>query len=309
VDNPRFVESTIHAEVLPVAENIDHGRVYNGAFDEVFKAVLAGVDHTLEHEFASVWQKGSGMLHHIQEVHNEQLSQFQQEVAAFQAKQRLLQMENAGLFHRLNCMLGEVAYLGSERGTEKGRGVPDMERPADIPAGSLLAHPRPNFSNAMPISLEVALRDLKECRNPRRSVALTDALSTCVKPTSVPLNQSPSPLVAWMCDMSDFMFSFTISVADGLDVGLEATHQEQGSALRVESVRPSSAVDAWNRQCVTGGSPEKAVVPGDRIVSVNSHAYDSARMLRELCRCGTVLRITIVRVSGDAMEVGPKPSA
>jgi hypothetical protein len=97
-------------------------------------------------------------------------------------------------------------------------------------------------------------------------------------------------------------FSFTLRKADGTDLGLNVSHHEEDKALRVESVRPEGAVEAWNRQCYGSASTEKAIIAGDRIISVNSVGGDPAKMLEE-CRVKQLLKITVVR--GEA----PKPTS
>uniref|UniRef100_A0A7S0AMZ5 PDZ domain-containing protein n=1 Tax=Pyrodinium bahamense TaxID=73915 RepID=A0A7S0AMZ5_9DINO len=95
-------------------------------------------------------------------------------------------------------------------------------------------------------------------------------------------------------DCGPMVFSFTIRKADETDLGLNVTHHERDRVLCVESVRADGAVDAWNRQCLGGVLPEKAVLPGDMIISVNNVAYDPERMLEE-CKERRLLRLTISR--------------
>merc|ERR1719230_968314 len=96
------------------------------------------------------------------------------------------------------------------------------------------------------------------------------------------------------------IFSFTLRNADGSDLGLNVSHHEDDKALRVEGVRPEGAVEAWNRQCVGSTASEKAVLPGDRIVSVNGVSQDPAAMLEE-CRDKQLLKLTVLR--GEAAPV------
>jgi hypothetical protein len=100
------------------------------------------------------------------------------------------------------------------------------------------------------------------------------------------------------------MFSFTLRKADGTDLGLNVSHHEDDKALRVEGVRPEGAVEAWNRQCVGSTASEKAVLPGDRIVSVNGVVNDPAKMLEE-CRDRQLLKITVVRGEAAIMNKTP----
>jgi len=100
------------------------------------------------------------------------------------------------------------------------------------------------------------------------------------------------------------VFSFTLRKADGADLGLNVYHHETDKALQVESVRADGAVEAWNRQCAGTASADKAVGPGDKIISVNSISGDPQKMLEE-CRDKLLLRLTFVR--GDAAARTPPP--
>mmetsp|Transcript_72803 Transcript_72803/g.137721 ORF Transcript_72803/g.137721 Transcript_72803/m.137721 type:complete len:465 (+) Transcript_72803:144-1538(+) len=110
------------------------------------------------------------------------------------------------------------------------------------------------------------------------------------------------------------VFSFTLRKADGTDLGLNVSHHEDDKVLRVEGVRPEGAVEAWNRQCQGSAACEKAVIPGDRIISVNSIIYEPLRMLEE-CKVKQLLKLTIVRgdhplpgVSAKAATSSPSPA-
>jgi len=109
------------------------------------------------------------------------------------------------------------------------------------------------------------------------------------------------------CASSGSVFSFTIRKADETDLGLNVSHHQHDKVLFVEGVRAEGAVDAWNRQCVGGAFPEKAVIPGDKIISVNNVAYDPEKMLEE-CKERRLLRLTIARGEVPLPEL-PEPSA
>jgi hypothetical protein len=99
------------------------------------------------------------------------------------------------------------------------------------------------------------------------------------------------------------VFSFTLRKADGTDLGINVSHHERDKVLRVEGVRPEGAVEAWNRQCIGSSAPEKAVVAGDRIVSVNGVINEPAKMLEE-CRDKQLLKFTVMR-GGAAVTAPP----
>lgn len=102
------------------------------------------------------------------------------------------------------------------------------------------------------------------------------------------------------------IFSFTLRKADGADLGLNVTPQHIDKVLQVDGVRPDGAVQAWNRQCAGSPSAEKAVMKGDKIISVNNIVYDAMRMLEE-CQNKQLLKLTIVR--GDGPLPVPLPQA
>merc|ERR1719408_432190 len=100
------------------------------------------------------------------------------------------------------------------------------------------------------------------------------------------------------------IFSFTLRKADGSDLGLNVSHHEDDKALRVEGVRPEGAVEAWNRQCVGSTASEKAIIAGDRIISVNGVVSDPLKMLEE-CRDKQLLKLTVVRGEAPAAPKTP----
>lgn len=106
----------------------------------------------------------------------------------------------------------------------------------------------------------------------------------------------------------------TLRKADGAQLGLDVKPLDGPKVLLVEGIRPDGAVEAWNRQCV-GTNPERAIIAGDQIVSVNSVSYEPDKMLEE-CRDKQLLKLTLVRgeisehaslsMRADASEFVPK---
>jgi len=97
---------------------------------------------------------------------------------------------------------------------------------------------------------------------------------------------------------------FTIRVADGAELGLllDPSSMASRSGLRVDGVKPGSALEAWNRQCGSSGAPEKVLLRGDRIVRVNS-ATSAGEMLRE-CQSCRLLRLSVVHSQGSQGSTG-----
>jgi len=141
------------------------------------------------------------------------------------------------------------------------------------------------------------------------SKALSASTSvTTTPPKALSLANSLLPAAPGLKANSSCIFSFTLRKADETDLGLDVSHLENDKVLFVEGVRTEGAVDAWNRQCMGGAFPEKAVMPGDRIFSVNGVTYNPKKMLEE-CKDQKLLRLSIAR--GDAplpeLPVPPTP--
>lgn len=112
-------------------------------------------------------------------------------------------------------------------------------------------------------------------------------------------------------DTDGFIFSIQIRKAEGSGFGLATSSSRSDEGLlRIEGVLPGGAVEAWNRQSSTSGSPEKVLLPGDSIVKVEW--YDCCS--KQWCDIGgvgvsvedmkaeiekkTTLRIMVVRSEG-----------
>jgi hypothetical protein len=100
------------------------------------------------------------------------------------------------------------------------------------------------------------------------------------------------------------IFSFTLRKADETDLGLNVSQLQKEQVLCVEGIRPEGAVDAWNRQCLGGSFPERAVMVGDKILSVNNVQFDPEKMLEE-CKEKLLLRLTICRGEIPASAAAP----
>lgn len=104
-----------------------------------------------------------------------------------------------------------------------------------------------------------------------------------------------------------FFFRFTIRRADGVGLGLELLRWGGGRALIVQAVLEGGAIEAWNRQFRDGLESERAVRPGDVLVSVNDQV-ECQSMLEE-CRSKFLLRLGIARLrggaAGDALMLAP----
>lgn len=188
--------------------------------------------------------------------------------------------------HRSSSNHHELASPAPSYGAaapESSAGMPELP-PWPFPAG---APPSTTpVEGAPPLSLMEALghSPLGPTPAPARQPPLALSLADSLPPSAVDV------------------FSFTLRKADDTHLGLNVSHHEADKVLCVEGVLPEGAVDAWNRQCMNGAYPEKAIMVGDRIVRVNAVTYDPARMLEE-CKDKQLLRLTICRGDGPLPEL------
>jgi len=128
------------------------------------------------------------------------------------------------------------------------------------------------------------------------------SLAASLGPSPVPSPSFPAwPGIVATPPVSPFVgqppgssFSITLRKADGTELGLNVSHNEFDQALKVDGVRGNGAVEAWNKQCLGSSAADRAVLPGDRITSVNGITCEPAKMLAE-CRDRMLLRLTVVR--------------
>lgn len=154
---------------------------------------------------------------------------------------------------------------------------------------------------ATPLSLAEALGSLTPKPSETSKTSTTPSSSSGMSQTA---SDGPAPAAAGY----EKVFSFTLRKADGTDLGLNVSHHEKDKVLRVEGVRPEGAVEAWNRQCIGSTSADKAVRPGDRIISVNGVIYDPTKMLEE-CRDRQLLKLTVVRGQAPLSAAAQAPAA
>lgn len=151
-----------------------------------------------------------------------------------------------------------------------------------------------------PLSLADALQAGQTTPQQRTPLSLASSLAPAPSPAAaLPETAAAAPGLQTPGAGQPKTFSFTIRKADNADLGLNVSHQESDRVLQVEGIRPEGAVEAWNRQCNSGGAKDKAVLPRDRIIQVNEVAYDPEKMLEE-CRDKQLLRLTIVRGGEEA---------
>lgn len=264
-----------------------------------------------------------------------------EEVEKMAARQRALEAENERLkqvilaLHSRFNLLG-CAFAGRFEGTgcAPRMGASTASSPQDLAPFTPL-RPSGGSSNATPVATEGASelpRQLPEvpafpfpvaaCRQAAPAAANAAApgaalAAACAGPSlslvealgATAAQRMPLSLVPLLTPGVEVRtFSFTIRKADDADLGLNVSHKPEEQVLRVEGIRSEGAVDAWNRQCLSGNSTNKAVLPGDRIVSVNNISDDPVKMLKECCD-KQLLRLTISRGGEAALAASPAAQA
>lgn len=311
--------------------------------EAVKDTITCEVEAKVAEKTDELWQRGKQMLHQMQQKQKERTSRLTEEVVRCQANCSALEEENtrlkqalAGLIGRLSvlgavlsskeallggpCALGVdagaavlmspgaaefltpgpfgVAGDGTEVASEAaidaaaGIALPATPLPAvpDFPFPGCLS-PTPGTPGA-PLSLAEALQ-----RTPQRT-----PLSLATSLPGTPLLEVPPPFLR---NPEVHVFSFTLRKADNADLGLNVAHHENDKVLCIESINPGGSVEAWNRQC---SGREKAVHPGDKIISVNNVMYDPPKMLEE-CKNKQLLKLTIARGEGPLPQLATPAKA
>lgn len=308
--------------------------------EDLRRIVVDDVDARVQQKANELWKRGKQMLTDIQTKHKEKMQNLADEVAKCNEKQQFLEQDNAKLKTVLNTLSyrfsmlynGQKAAMATSM--DAGAGDTSTLAPTSPPqtqdtASELFTPGALSVGEAQePASAEAVcggehatkLPEVPAFPFPASSPAspapllnLSEALGT---PQRTPLSlansltppQAGSELFAGMQRNQPNTYCFTLRKADNADLGLNVSHHDSDRVLRVEGVRPEGAVEAWNRQC-GGASAEKAVRPGDTIISVNNISYDPAKMLQE-CKDKQLLRLTIMRgPPSPATEATPKASA
>jgi len=289
--------------------------------NDLRKSVLEDVDTKLSDKMKDLWSRGNKMLKQIDQENQQHTAKFMEELAQRREKQETLKVEQEQLRILLAGMVQQLSVLGSiysgpvpapgcsELTPGLGSSAADSSS-ATSDAGSLSAEqsPPPGLGGApfppmpdFPFPLAAAVTPVPSCATP---LSLVEALCPEGIASPVPVSLMGS-LAQGVLSLEAMIFSFTLRKAEGTDLGINVSHHELDKVLRVEGIRPEGAVEAWNRQCISNGAPEKAVMPGDRIVSVNGVINQPVKMLEE-CRDKLLLKFTVER---GGIETRPSPTA
>lgn len=303
-----------------------HNSDRQAIIDAVRQAVLRDVDTKVSDKVKDLWSRGRSLLNNIEQENQKKATEISEMLSQCQEKQEALAAENERLRTTLANVVHQFQVLGSVFGNAEG-GAAAVGAAAPSPAAAAPSTPAGLDVSAVSGSSpqEAASAELfapgvfpaatagtagsaplpevpawpfpvAPPATPATPLSLSEALGS--EPTQqVPLSlmgSLPAPTPTMEQPMASGIFSFTLRKADGTDLGLNVSHHEDDKVLRVEGVRAEGAVEAWNRQCQGSAACEKAVFPGDRIISVNSIIYEPLRMLEE-CRDKQLLKLTIVR--------------
>jgi len=303
------------------------------------------VESKVKEKAGELWSKGKQIVQQMQQKHKEQTQKLVADLEKSRLKQQELEATNAqlkltlqGLTARLT-LLGQVALAkdfnllspdastapglstAPGEGTPPSQGTPTTKTsPSPSPAVSssattgcetpkllpgIPAFPYPGAGGLQPALLSLAEALGQKTPPGRQPFSLANTV------TATNMQAMPAPFTAngqavlGLVGGGSGIFTFTLRKADATDLGLNVSHHDDDRCLRVENVRPEGAVDAWNKQCQGGPCAFKVVLPGDRIISVNTTHYDPKKMLDE-CKEKQLLKLTVVR--GD-IPLPPMPSA
>lgn len=318
LEAPKPSEANASGEIAEVAACSSASMPEHQALlSEVRRQVLDDIDSKVGDKMKDLWSKGNKMLKQAELERQQKNTEFLAELARCREKQDALQAENDQLRATIAGVVQHLSMLGAIiSGPKAGPGAACGLAAAAGTNGALTADTANHSSSASASSLQdspsafsapgldgasfpplPSVPDFPYSPAPTTStpvpaaatpLSLAEALGS-ESPASVPVS-----LIGSLPNAGQRIFSFTLRKADGTDLGLNVSHHEEDKVLRVESVRPEGAVEAWNRQCLGSAAAEKAVMPGDRIVSVNAVSNDPLQMLEE-CRLRQLLKITVVR--------------
>jgi len=175
-----------------------------------------------------------------------------------------------------------------------GQGV----QPCISPFGGA-CQPRSPTAGPSPTAAPLRLADALGFATSQAPAPAAPERSQPVEPAAQELKQQDE-------DLDAFIFGFTIRVAGGTELGLatsvptDPVSGKDALYLRIDTVLPGGAVDAWNRQCGSSGAPEKVLLAGDKVIRVNTTG-DAEAMRREFAT-SRLLRMVIVRTPSSAQE-------
>ncbi|CAJ1387536.1 unnamed protein product [Effrenium voratum] len=255
--------------------------------EAVREAVLRDIEAKVAEKMDEVWQKGQQMLAQVQKKQQEKTEQLTAQIVQCKEQQAALERENQALKQVLTDLAQKLMQLGKD-----SPGLSSAPTTA-----SNTATPQRSDTGPEAEYSSTPLREVPPFPQPLQPPApllLSEALCS-----SSPMHLS---LASTLQACGPMVFSMTLRKADGAELGLNVKPLDE--VLLVEGVRPEGAVEAWNRQCASSAHPERVVLAGDRIRSVNNQT-DPEKMLEE-CREKQLLKLTLVRGDGPVPEIPSK---
>lgn len=251
-------------------------------------------------QLQAVWRKGQEATHAFQREQEKGLADLEETVATFRKSQQVLEEQNQSLQQAVIALSSRLLLIGDSFGAPPsfsgvaGLAGPCWGMPATPSASSTLPGAPPGLDQAA-VDETDETDDSTACKAQTPTVTaaplcLANALGFGMPPPEEPVDA--------------YVFGLTLRVADGAEIGLVCSSSPVHSTspfLRIESITPGGAAEAWNRQCGGSGAAEKVLRPGDKIVRVNDESRSADLMLAE-CKSARLLRLQVVRVGEEAEE-------
>ncbi|CAE7410545.1 moxd2 [Symbiodinium natans] len=263
-----------------------------------------------------VWQKGRQVLTQVQQKQQSKTDQLVSELRQLKERQEALQTEHESLKQMLVLAASQLALLGmgvpdgklsqglstpTTVGTDSVHEItPQRSDPLNAEAGYSPLPEVPTFPFATAAGAPLSLAKVLSSSHTPEFGPGADAAPRLPAPlslaTSLSVNEAPYSARA----QTPSVFSLTLRKADDTELGLSVEPVESQKVLLVKGINADGAVEAFNRQC-GDLNPERMVLPGDRIISVNSVSYDPDKMLDE-CREKQLIKLTLARGDGPLPE-------
>jgi len=291
--------------------------------DALCQTLMRDVDAKVSEKMEEIWLKGRQMMAQAQLQHQQHNEKLAAELTLCLERHRVLEQQNEQIKQVISDLASRVLGTGFKAAAACGTSPGGLKSPASVTTqagGSSTASASPVRASPETFSGSEAFGPLPEvpafpfpAQQLPAPLSLAEAIAAepLLKGTPLRLASSlpPTPTMEIASPATGFcspngIFSFTLRKADSTELGLNVS--SQGTVLLVEGVRAEGAVDAWNRQCVASCS-DRAVMRGDRIVSVNAIANDPEMMLAE-CKNKQLLKFTVVRAHCPLPEM-PSPAA
>mmetsp|Transcript_42307 Transcript_42307/g.78783 ORF Transcript_42307/g.78783 Transcript_42307/m.78783 type:complete len:361 (+) Transcript_42307:99-1181(+) len=288
---------------------------------DVWKAVVDEAESHITIKLQDVWDRAATQAKENHQHTTRKLNQLLQQAQELSSAQESMQAENCALLAMVQNLLAQIPVPGDRQSQ-------DVVYNAGSATPSTCATPRDHEARH-------PLIDLSSSPNPKgigqhdvEMLSLSDALLGQIPPfpTALPMCHSAPVSLAdalgiWSCtpaptldpegkcktssgDEEDaFVFRITLRVADAVDLGLSFVID--GKVLRIESVLPGTAAEAWNKQCSTSGSPDRVLRVGDHVAAVND-CLDPEIMMAQ-CRCTKLLKLLVLRRQQTSSQTTPMP--